>query len=113
MNQCAATMKVILFFREHPAGETALADDKQLARAVKVLEKRAEVLRLRLERRRTAVLCICEQHKAANIVCWQCWSAVPDEVREQFRDGEGDQRRAALRVIFDVAKRRKEALAER
>lgn len=106
MNQCDATTAVILFFRERPEGEAALANDKQLARAVKVLEKRAEVLRVRLQRRRTACLCACGQGKATNVVCWHCWQRVPENVVANFREGTTENKRCALRIILDIAKNR-------
>jgi hypothetical protein len=52
MNQRDATVTVIEFFRSSAHGCEAVATDKALDRAVKVLEKRAEVLGTRLQRRR-------------------------------------------------------------
>lgn len=55
MNQRDATVCVIEFFRERSEGIQALAENQGLRSAIKVLEKRAEVLRLRLERRSIAI----------------------------------------------------------
>ena len=52
MNQRDATVAVISYFRERSEGAQACSEDKTLERAVRVLEKRADVLRVRLERRR-------------------------------------------------------------
>ncbi len=56
MNQRDATVALIEFFRGHPSGEMALASDRSLLRAVKTMERRAEVLRLRYELRRATPL---------------------------------------------------------
>lgn len=103
MNQLDATVRLILFFRERPEGETALANDKLLAKAVKVIEARAEVLRKRLERRRARVLCHCGLHATSNLVCWACFASAPDELRHAFEARGGAVRREAARDLIKHA----------
>jgi hypothetical protein len=106
MNQRDATVKVIEFFRETPEGAAAVSNDKNLARALTVLDKRADVLRIRLERRRTATMCRCGRHKASSAVCWQCFSELPDDVRLAFGSKSEWSQRAAIRLALEHATRR-------
>ncbi len=110
MNQRDATVKVVEFFRERSEGLQAIDHDPLLGRAVKVLEKRADVLRVRMERRSTAEMCRCGQHKTPNVVCWACWSSASDQLREDFQNGDLGRKREAIRGLWAHADSRREGI---
>lgn len=110
MNQRDASVKIVQYFRERSEGLQAIEHDPLLGRAVKVLEKRAEVLRVRLERRRTAEWCACGQHRTPNVVCWSCWATADEQLRIDFRSGDRARIPNAFRGLVEHARRCGEAV---
>lgn len=106
MTQCEATVTLIEFVRDQAP------DEKRVLRALKVLEKRAEVLRLRGERRRAVVddniydepllvtfaqfrsifdndVCVrcCRLKFPENAFCGPCFAKLDPRIAAAFRSG--------------------------
>lgn len=96
MNQREALVTVISAIREQfPEPE------KRLARALKILETRAEILRERAERRAHKRRCPCGEHECLGVVCWECFSTATAELREMWKLAKSDEdKRVAARGLI-------------
>lgn len=56
--------------------------NKQQERALKIMEARAEVLRVRIEKRSQHRRCPCGERECLGVVCYECFGTAPAEARE-------------------------------
>jgi len=105
MNQREALITVIDAVREQfPEPE------KRLARALKLLEMRAEVLRDRADRRAHKRSCPCGERECLGVVCWECFHAAGAEMQQMWKLAKTDEdKRIAARGLIRKAIQRREA----
>ncbi|MDR3406355.1 MAG: hypothetical protein P4L99_27975 [Chthoniobacter sp.] len=96
MNQREACVTIIEYVLEQAP------DNPRVLRALKVLEKRAEALRLKHERHKNSRACIRCRRNTSTMLCWQCWHAIPESFRLMY-DGAStvDAKREALRAVYE------------
>lgn len=98
MNVREAYVTLIDALREHHLDESP-----RVAKALRVLEKKAESLRQKAERRALARPCprACGR-TSYGLLCWHCWQLVPPELKENWeKAGTVDERREACRAIYE------------
>ena len=87
---------LIDFVREHGGNENV-----RVRQAVRTLEKKAEVLREKYERRCRRHPCWRCGENCDGILCWKCWQMIPDGIRvfHQIAKTDIERRMAARRVM--------------
>jgi tRNA(Ile2) C34 agmatinyltransferase TiaS len=78
----------------------------ELKRAVRVAERKIEVLRIKRVAHAHRSACPRCGANCSGILCYRCWSAIPYELRRMWDGAKTEQgKREAARAVFEYVKR--------
>ncbi len=108
MNLLESLTTLIDFAREYGGTER-----RDIARAVKTIEKKVEALRIKRvvhSRRHCCPRC---KANCSGVVCWRCWTELPEDLRKLFESAKSPEtKREAMRAVLEhVNRETAEALA--
>lgn len=99
MNQREALVTIIDFVREQAP------EDPRILRALKLIKKRADILRVRHEQRGQRRACARCSALTSGVLCWRCWHSIPEGLRGAVEGARTDEaKRAAIRAVFVYVK---------